>query len=141
GRFGAIEPLRTAEYRGGAAESRNDQAVPVGEDLVIAAGTHAMGAGGEQHLAGAGEGRFLRGRAGRRDSAQDGLAFPIARRGDVIGSAEGRRVGAELPVNLAGVPDVEPTFLAFAVRVLRGREGRLTVAVRLGGHVADQPAD
>ena len=55
--------------------------------------------------------------------------------GDPIGQSEGARLGAEQPIDLGGVPDVELALLAFAVGIKAGRESVLDQ------HLPLQPPD
>ena len=66
---------------------------------------------------------------------EDRLAFPVAAVGHAVGQAEGTRVGAEQPVDLGRIPDVEFALLPLAVGIEAGRE-RL-----LDQHLPLEPAD
>ena len=66
---------------------------------------------------------------------EDGVAFPVAGFGDVVGLAEDLRLGvAQHLDDLAPGPDVELAFLAFGVGIERGGE-----TAALGDHLAQHP--
>ena len=73
----------------------------------------------------------------RVQAVEDGVAFPVALVGDVVGLAEQRGVGLAQHLDDLGLaPDVELAFLALAVGIERGGK-----AAALGDHLALQPAD
>src|SRR5580698_2562933 len=78
GGFREAKPGRLVEYCGRAGEGGDHQAVPVGEDFVVAAGAWAGGTRREEDVSLCGEGGFGRCIAGRGDAAEDGFAFPVA---------------------------------------------------------------
>ncbi len=75
---------------GGARQGGDGQAVPVGQHLVVPARADPLRPRLEQHLARPGQRGFLVRRAGRRDAAEDGVAFPVAARRHVVGALERR---------------------------------------------------
>src|SRR5689334_10424597 len=71
-----LQPFRLAEYRAGARERGDGQAVPVGQHLVVAAGLWTRLAQGEELRARRGEAGLLLGRSARRDATQHIAVFP-----------------------------------------------------------------
>ena len=115
------------------------QPVPVGQHLVVPAGADAPGAARKQLGAHGGE-RLLLLRGAELEvgeAVEDGVAFPVALVGDVVGLAEKGRVHWAQDVDDLGLaPDVELALLALAVGIERSGK-----AAALGDHLALQPVD
>ena len=138
GFLGAGQPLGMVEHGRGAGQRGDRQAVPIRQHLVVAAGTDPLRPRPEQYAARAGECGFLGGRTLRGDAAQDRVAFPIAGRRHVVGALERGRIGTQQRVDFRLGPDVEFSFLALAVGILRRGEGG-AAGHALRGHVARHP--
>ena len=107
-----IEPERFVEHRSRVDQRGDHEAVPVGENLVVATGANAIVAPHLQLGPRAGEGRV--GERGfdvqRAAEVEDGVAFPVADGCDAVRPLECRRLLAESAIDFVGGPDV---ILAF----------------------------
>ena len=136
---GGGQPLGAVEHARGVGERGDHQAVPVGQHLVVPAGADAVGAARQQLEAHVRQRLLVGGRAQQRvaQAVEDGVAFPVAGFGDVVGL---RRTLARrprpAPRRSRPAPDVELALLALGVGIERGGE-----ASALGDHLAQQPAD
>ena len=122
GALGGFEPVGAVEGVGGIGERRDHQAVPIGEHLVVEAGTNARCATREQLLAHLGKPLLGLGVA-QRDGAEPvedivALEIPL-RRHAVDFRKELGVIRAEHLFDLGERPHIELPLLAFAVGVER----------------------
>ena len=82
-------------------------------------------------------GRRHHGRRVRRDLVQDVSAFKVSVLGHVEGGGDRRRVvGAQREPQLLWRPEIEPAFLAFAIRIKAGKESAVG-----RGHLAQDESE
>ncbi len=139
GALGSLLPIRTIEHDSSARQRGDHQAVPVGEDLVVEAGTNAAGACGQQLLAQGAQMGFGFDASQRLviETVGNVVAFEVAGLRDVVGGRE--NLGILLTEDLANLPkgpDVELAFLPFAVGIERGCE-----SAAFADHLTQQPGD
>ena len=112
-------PVRPVQRQACRGQRSDHQRVPVGQHLVVLAGSDPRLAGLEQDGAAAGTPGLrlvLGGRHGAKLVEAD-MAFPIARRGDVVIIRKQACVLAKQGIDFILAPDIEPAFLALAVSI------------------------
>ena len=128
---------RPARRAGRPHKGGDRQAVPVGEDLVVEAGSRTRLARASRRRARmAPGGRLPVARSGGREPIEDLVAFPVSVGGHVVVAANNAASSAQNAVDLGLRPDIEVALLALPIGIERGRRRR-----HRRRHLARQPGD
>src|SRR5690606_1740521 len=120
-----IAPVASLENARCAGECCDSQAVPVDQDLVVAAWTDAAGARSQQPVPHIGEIGIVVRQAiiGMFETMEDGIALPLVRLGKAIDREEpGRTFLTENLGDLLLSPQIEAALLSLAVCIKAGGE-------------------